>query len=110
MVQLVMSDFSFVFPGQGSQSVSMIEDLIHTHNHIKETIDEASDIVSMDLLELILKGPKDQLDATENTQPALLAVSVALFRHWQSKTQRLPTVVAGHSLGEYSALVCAGVI
>jgi len=105
-----MANFGFIFPGQGSQSVSMIEELIIKYPHIEQTLLNASEVVSIDLLSLIRQGPKEQLNLTQNTQPALLAVSVALFNHWLEESETLPSIIAGHSLGEYSALVCAGVI
>jgi len=105
-----MNNLAFVFPGQGSQSVGMIAGLYATHQSIRDTITEASDTLSIDLNKMMLEGPAEVLNRTDNTQPALLATSVALFRHWQEVSQRMPDVMTGHSLGEYSALVCAGVL
>ncbi|MCP3673348.1 MAG: ACP S-malonyltransferase [Gammaproteobacteria bacterium] len=105
-----MTNLAFVFPGQGSQSVGMIADLYENHQSIRNTFEEASAVLSMDLGQLILEGPAEDLNRTDNTQPALLATSVALYRHWLNETQIIPAILAGHSLGEYSALVCADVI
>ncbi len=105
-----MNNIAFVFPGQGSQSVGMLGDLYQNHQLIRETLSEASEVLSFDLKQLIQDGPENLLNRTDNTQPALLAVSVALFRLWQQNIEITPDVMAGHSLGEYSALVCSGVI
>ena len=105
-----MNSLAFIFPGQGSQSVGMIADLYESHQSIRNTFEEASTVLSMDLSQLILEGPTEDLNRTDNTQPALLATSVALYRHWLEETQITPTILAGHSLGEYSALVCADVL
>jgi len=105
-----MTKLAFIFPGQGSQSVGMISELFESHQIIKDTFAEASDILSIDFGKLILEGPAEDLNRTDNTQPALLATSIALFRYWQQISQTMPTLMAGHSLGEYSALVCAGVL
>ncbi len=94
---------AIVFPGQGSQFVGMLADLAPSHPEIKQTFDEASQVVGEDLWRLCQEGPKEELDKTENTQPALLTASYALWR-----TRELqPKFLAGHSLGEYTALVCA---
>jgi len=105
-----MSDVAFIFPGQGSQSVGMLADLHENHQVIKDTFIEASDVLSSDMSQLILEGPAELLNRTDNTQPALLICSIALYRYWQQNSNVVPTVMAGHSLGEYSALVCAGVL
>ena len=105
-----MINLGFVFPGQGSQSVGMIAEHFSNHQMIRDTIKEASETLSFDLAKLILEGPVEELNRTDNTQPALLACSVALFRHWNKVGPKMPTILAGHSLGEYSALVCAGVM
>ncbi|MBU2705201.1 ACP S-malonyltransferase [Zooshikella marina] len=102
-----MSKIAFVFPGQGSQQVGMLQLLADQYPEINETLTEASDALSLDLRELIFTGPADVLNQTENTQPALLASSVAIWRVWQSLGGTKPVFMAGHSLGEYSALVCA---
>jgi len=102
-----MNDLAFIFPGQGSQSVAMAQDLFEAHEVVRDTFAEANDALSFDLGKLILEGPEQDLNRTDNTQPALLTVSVALFRLWQHLGGPLPSTMAGHSLGEYSALVCA---
>ncbi|MCP4273110.1 MAG: ACP S-malonyltransferase [Gammaproteobacteria bacterium] len=105
-----MNDIAFIFPGQGSQSVGMLAELHQNHLSIKDTFIEASDVLSFDMGQLILEGPAEMLNRTDNTQPALLTCSIALYRYWQQNSDVVPTVMAGHSLGEYSALVCAGVL
>ena len=102
--------YSLVFPGQGSQSVGMLADLYQSQSIVKETFQEADDALGMSLSKMILEGPDTDLNQTDNTQPALLAVSVAVYRYWNSLTDAKPAYLAGHSLGEYSALVCAGAI
>jgi len=101
---------AFVFPGQGSQQVGMLADLAEEYPIIEETFAEASEALGFDLWQLVLQGPAEELNKTENTQPALLASGVALWRLWQQQGGDMPTLVAGHSLGEYTALVCAGAI
>ncbi len=105
-----MSDKSiaFVFPGQGSQSVSMLADF-STETVVKQTFEEASDALGYNLWQLISEGPAESLNETHRTQPALLTSSIALWRLWQQHAE-LPEVLAGHSLGEYSALVAAEVM
>ena len=105
-----MSDqtLAFVFPGQGSQKVGMLAELAEQHAVIKETFSEASDALAYDLWDLIQNGQQEQLNLTETTQPILLTSSVALWRVWQQQGGVQPSVLAGHSLGEFSALVCAG--
>jgi [acyl-carrier-protein] S-malonyltransferase len=105
-----MANFGFVFPGQGSQSVGMLAELAEKHEIIKTTFAEASDVLGYDLFNLVMNGPAEELGKTFITQPALLTASVALYRLWCEQTSSKPTVLAGHSLGEYSALTCAGVI
>jgi [acyl-carrier-protein] S-malonyltransferase len=101
------ASLAFVFPGQGSQSVGMLADLAGDHAEVKSTFDEASQGAGIDLWQLSQAGPEDQLNRTENTQPALLAASVAVWRVWQKLGGAQPAQLSGHSLGEYSALVCA---
>jgi [acyl-carrier-protein] S-malonyltransferase len=101
---------AFVFPGQGSQSVGMLADLAAAHGEVKATFDEASQGAGIDLWALSQQGPEDQLNRTENTQPALLAASVAVWRVWHKLGGAQPAQLSGHSLGEYSALVCAGAL
>ena len=102
--------FAFVFPGQGSQSVGMLAQLAGTEPVVQETFSEASDMLGYDLWKLCQSGPEEQLGATENTQPAMLTAGVATWRVWRKHGGVLPTAMAGHSLGEYSALVCSGAL
>ncbi|MBK1722015.1 ACP S-malonyltransferase [Thiocystis violacea] len=95
------------FPGQGSQSVGMLDALAATHSSVKETFEEASDALGKDLWQLISQGPKADLDSTQNTQPAMLAAGIAVWRVWRQAGARPATLMAGHSLGEYAALVAA---
>ena len=104
------ASLAFVFPGQGSQSVGMLAELAAIHAEVKATFDEASQGAGIDLWALSQQGPEDQLNRTENTQPALLAASVAVWRVWQKLGGARPAQLSGHSLGEYSALVCAGAL
>lgn len=104
-----MSKFAFVFPGQGSQSIGMLNGFAGNAT-VAQTLAEASDALQFDLAKLIADGPKDALDITTNTQPIMLTVCVAVYRAWIAAGGTLPVLVAGHSLGEYSALVAAGVI
>lgn len=99
---------AFVFPGQGSQQVGMLSELAISHPVIEETFAEASVALGYDLWELVQSGPEEKLNSTAVTQPALLTASVALWRLWIQRGGANPAVMAGHSLGEYSALVCAG--
>lgn len=101
---------AFVFPGQGSQQVGMLSELAAAHPVIEETFAEASAALGYDLWNLVKSGPEEQLNATEVTQPALLTASVALWRLWVQQGGATPGIMAGHSLGEYSALVCAGAL
>ena len=105
-----MSKFAIAFPGQGSQSVGMLAELAEAYPIIKETFAEASAVLGYDLFELVMQGPAEELNKTWKTQPALLTSSVALWRLWQAQGGATPAVMAGHSLGEYSALVCAGAL
>jgi [acyl-carrier-protein] S-malonyltransferase len=104
-----MSAFAFVFPGQGSQSVGML-DAWGDHPAVKETLQEASDAMGEDLGALIHEGPKEALALTTNTQPVMLVSAVAAYRAWLAEGGVKPAVVAGHSLGEYSALVASGAL
>ncbi|CAH8202037.1 ACP S-malonyltransferase [Vibrio aestuarianus] len=105
-----MSKFAIVFPGQGSQTVGMLAELGQQYDVVQQTFAEASEVLGYDLWALVQNGPAEDLNQTFRTQPALLAASVAIWRVWQSLGLAQPTLFAGHSLGEYSALVCAGVI
>lgn len=102
--------FALLFPGQGSQSVGMLSDLPKKFPHVKNIFETASTILNYDLWDLIQHGPAEKLDQTELTQPALLVADVALFEYWKSTHTEIPAFFAGHSLGEYAALVCAGAI
>ncbi|WP_439605693.1 ACP S-malonyltransferase [Hydrogenophaga sp.] len=104
-----MKNFAFVFPGQGSQAVGML-DAWADHPAVRETLKEASDAMGEDLGKLIHEGPADVLAMTVNTQPVMLVAGIAAWRVWRAEGGALPSVVAGHSLGEYSALVAAGVL
>lgn len=101
------ASLAFVFPGQGSQSVGMLADLAAAHAEVRAAFDEASQGAGLDLWALSQQGPEEQLNRTEHTQPALLAASVAVWRVWQKLGGVHPAQFSGHSLGEYSALVCA---
>ena len=101
---------AIVFPGQGAQSVGMLSDLAAEYPQVAETFHEASDALGMALWKLVSEGPAASLDLTENTQPALVAAGVAVWRVWRSAGGPRPIAMAGHSLGEYTALVCAGVL
>ncbi len=104
-----MNPFAFVFPGQGSQSVGML-DAWGDHPVVREALQEGSDALHEDLAELIHSGPKEALAMTTNTQPVMLVAAMAVYRVWMSETGVAPAAVAGHSLGEYSALVATGVL
>ena len=105
-----MSQFAILFPGQGSQSVGMLAALAEAFPVVQETYAQASEALGYDLWSLVQQGPDTELNKTWQTQPALLAASVAIWRVWQQQGGKQPAVLAGHSLGEYSALVCAGVL
>ena len=102
-----MKTFAFVFPGQGSQSVGML-DAWGDNPAVKQTLDEASSALGIDMAAIIHAGPKEQLDLTTTTQPVMLTAGIACYRAWMAETGLAPSVVAGHSLGEYTALVAAG--
>ena len=101
---------ALVFPGQGSQSVGMLGELAERHPIVRDTYAEAADALGYDLWQLTANGPAERLNSTECTQPAMLAAGVATWRAWKECGAPLPHMVAGHSLGEYSALVCAGAL
>ena len=103
-----MSKIAFVFPGQGSQSVGMLAAAAAEWSVVRSTFDAASEAVGVDLWQLSQQGPEAELNRTANTQPALLAAGVALWRVWREADGVRPDYLAGHSLGEYTALVCAG--
>ncbi|MFT5449242.1 MAG: [acyl-carrier-protein] S-malonyltransferase [Gammaproteobacteria bacterium] len=100
----------FVFPGQGSQSIGMLADLADSEPLVQETFAEASEVLGYDLWALCQRGPMERLNATEQTQPAMLTAGIAVWRVWLAHHGALPVVSAGHSLGEYSALVAGGVL
>jgi len=104
-----MSNFAFVFPGQGSQAIGMLNGFAG-NAVVEQTIAEANEALGFDLGKMIADGPKEDLDLTTNTQPVMLTAAVAVYRAWLAAGGALPPVVAGHSVGEYSALVAAGVI
>jgi [acyl-carrier-protein] S-malonyltransferase len=104
-----MKPFAFIFPGQGSQSVGML-DAWGAHAVVRDTLQEASEALGEDLAKLIHEGPKEALALTTNTQPVMLVAGVAAFRVWMSEVGTVPQAVAGHSLGEYAALVAAGAL
>ncbi|QDF66846.1 ACP S-malonyltransferase [Shewanella sp. SNU WT4] len=105
-----MENFAFVFPGQGSQSVGMLAELASQHPIVEQTFAEASSVLGYDLWQLVQDGPTEALNQTDKTQPALLTASVAIWRVYVASGKPMPSLLAGHSLGEYSALVCAGVM
>lgn len=105
-----MQKIGFVFPGQGSQKQGMLADMLTSQPIVRDTFLEASEVLGQDLIKITQDNPDGLLDQTEITQPALLTASVALWRAWMHNRGNLPEMLAGHSLGEYSALVCANVI
>ncbi len=105
-----MNNLAFVFPGQGSQAVGMLDDLYQSYPQIQHLFSRASDVLGLDLFEMVATDPHNQLNLTEYTQPALLTTSVAIWNLWKECSENRPKYMAGHSLGEYSALVCAGAI
>ena len=107
---MTSTQLAFVFPGQGSQSVGMLAELSELHPVVRETFAEASDGAGVDLWALSQGGPEEMLNRTEYTQPALLAAGIAVWRAWQQQGGVQPSQLAGHSLGEYTALVAAGAL
>jgi [acyl-carrier-protein] S-malonyltransferase len=99
---------AFVFPGQGSQSMGMLDALANEFTDVEKTFRAASEVLGYDLWDIVQNGPAEKLNSTDITQPAMLAAGVAVWRVWQAKGGTQPAVLAGHSLGEYSALVCGG--
>ncbi|MBG6241820.1 MAG: [acyl-carrier-protein] S-malonyltransferase [Candidatus Symbiopectobacterium sp. Dall1.0] len=105
-----MTQFAMVFPGQGSQTVGMLAELAAQYPVVQETFAQASEVLGYDLWQLTAQGPAEELNKTWQIQPALLTASVAIWRVWQQQGGKQPALMAGHSLGEYSALVCAGAL
>ena len=105
----MQNSLAFIFPGQGSQTVAMLSDF-SDNVIVRTTFQEASEALGYDLWQLVSNGPAEKLNQTNFTQPALLTASVALWRLWNAESETLPSLLAGHSLGEYSALVCADVL
>lgn len=107
---MTQQNLAFVFPGQGSQKIGMLADLAASYPIVTQTFAEASNVLGYDLWELVQSGAQEDINLTERTQPLLLTASVAVWRVWQEKNGAQPALVSGHSLGEWSALVCAGVV
>src|SRR6185437_4126387 len=104
-ISMESKPIAFIFPGQGSQSVGMLRELSEEYPIVSETFEIASQVLGYDLFALTQQGPQSELDQTIHTQPALLAAGVAIWRIWQSQQGARPVIMAGHSLGEYTALV-----
>ncbi|PCJ92207.1 MAG: [acyl-carrier-protein] S-malonyltransferase [Porticoccaceae bacterium] len=107
---MVKNSLAFVFPGQGSQKIGMLSELAEKYQAIADTFAEASEVLGYDLWDLVQNGTQEEITLTERTQPLMLTASVAVWRVWQQENGTQPVLMAGHSLGEWSALVCAGVI
>src|SRR5699024_6330420 len=105
---VIMAQFAMLFPGQGSQAAGMLAELAAADTEVSETWAEASEVLGYDMARLIADNPDGQLDQTEYTQPALVAAGVAVWRVWRARGGAEPALLAGHSLGEYTALVAAG--
>ncbi len=105
-----MSKLAFVFPGQGSQKIGMLAGLAAQYPVVEETFNEASEVLDYDIWKLVQQGAQEDINLTERTQPILLASSVAIWRLWNARAGQQPLQMAGHSLGEWSALVCSGVV
>ena len=101
---------AIVFPGQGSQTIGMLDNLITIDKKAREIVNIASDVLGYDILKIISDGPKEKLDSTEVTQPAILLTSYVTWLLWKHESNAIPSVLAGHSLGEYTALLCADII
>lgn len=106
----MQNNLAFVFPGQGSQKIGMLADLVNTFPLVKTLFAEASEVLGYDLWNLVQNGTQEEINLTERTQPLLLTASVAVWRLWQQEGGAKPALMAGHSLGEWSALVCADVV
>lgn len=107
---MIQQNLAFVFPGQGSQKIGMLAELAAAYPLVQATFAEASEVLGYDLWALVQSGTQEEINLTERTQPLLLTASVAVWRVWQEKQGLQPALMAGHSLGEWSALVCAGVV
>jgi len=107
---MTQQNLAFVFPGQGSQKIGMLADLAANHPIVTKTFAEASQVLGYDLWDLVQNGAQEDINLTERTQPLLLTASVAVWRVWLEKNGTKPALVSGHSLGEWSAMVCAGVV
>ncbi len=107
---MTQQNLAFVFPGQGSQKIGMLADLAANYPIVTQTFAEASQVLGYDLWDLVQNGAQEDINLTERTQPLLLTASVAVWRVWNEKKGAQPALVSGHSLGEWSALVCAGVV
>lgn len=107
---MINSHLAFVFPGQGSQKIGMLAELAAAYPVVKQTFSEASAVLGYDLWALLQDGTQEEINLTERTQPILLTASVAVFRVWKENNGAMPALMAGHSLGEWSALVCADVV
>ena len=103
-------EFAYLFPGQGSQSLGMMTDLASGYPEVQEVFEQGSQILKQDLWELVTNGPEQELNRTANTQPIMLCASVAIWRIWQKQFSGSPHCMAGHSFGEYTALVCANAL
>lgn len=104
------NQLAFVFPGQGSQSVGMMAEIAEIYPDIKDTFAQASEVLGLDLWAMVTDGPVEDLNQTQHTQPAMLAAGVALWKVWSATSDIRPAYMAGHSLGEYTALVCSGAL
>ena len=104
------NNLAFVFPGQGSQKIGMLSELAEFNPIIEETFSQASEVLGYDLWKMSQEGTQEQINLTERTQPLLLASSVSVWRVWTQRNGSMPGLLAGHSLGEWSALVCAGAV
>lgn len=110
LIIMANQHLAFVFPGQGSQKIGMLAELAAEFSIVEKTFSEASSVLGYDLWALVQTGTQDEINLTERTQPLLLTASVAVWRAWKEKNGAQPALMAGHSLGEWSALVCAGVV
>jgi len=110
MKPTISANLAFVFPGQGSQKIGMLSDLAEANSTVEDTFQEASDVLGYDCWQMVQQGEQEDINLTERTQPILLTASVAIWRLWQEQGGPAPIAMAGHSLGEWSALVCSGAV